>query len=73
MLMIGFVISYSKFRIEDKEQQSLYLSLIGITVFEMIFEPRARYLLVYGPFFIIAGVMGYQYITKIIKKKYNAL
>lgn len=68
LLMISFVIGYSKFRIEGKEQQVLYLSLIGITVFEMIFEPRARYLLVYGSFFILAGVIGMQYVTKRLKR-----
>lgn len=72
LMMIIFIFSYSKFNIEGKEQQSLYLSLIGITVFEMIFEPRARYLIIYAPFFIIAGVLGWRYITKTVKEKYNS-
>ena len=34
------------------------LTFIGITMFVMIFEARARYLFLYVPIFIICGVLG---------------
>lgn len=40
-----------------KELDVLRLSLIGIAVFEMIFEARARYLFIYVPLFILAACM----------------
>lgn len=37
----------------------LALSLIGLTLFELIFESRARYLYIYAPFYIILAVIGW--------------
>lgn len=34
------------------------LSLIGLTLFQLIFEARARYLYIYAPYFVLLGVMG---------------
>ncbi len=36
----------------------LFLSLYGLTVFELIFEAKARYLFTYLPLFLTAGVYG---------------
>ena len=36
----------------------LKLSLIGITLFELIFEARARYLFIYAPIFILVAVLS---------------
>lgn len=36
------------------------LALIGLTVFELLFEARARYLFTYVPLFILAGVSGWR-------------
>lgn len=38
-------------------------SIVGLILFELLFEARARYLYIYVPFFIITGVLG---IKKII-------
>lgn len=46
-------------RMKDEETVIL-LSLIGIILFDMIFEARARYLFIYVPFFIVAGILGIQ-------------
>ena len=40
------------------------LAVIGLTVFELLFEPRARYLYTYAPFYIILAVSGIQMIIK---------
>lgn len=37
----------------------LVLSLIGITLFQTIFEARARYFFIYSPLFIIAAILGW--------------
>lgn len=40
------------------------MSLIGIIVFNFIFEARARYIMLYVPFFIIAGCIALKEIMK---------
>ena len=37
---------------------TLMLALIGLTLFETIFEARARYLYAYAPFYVLAGICG---------------
>ena len=44
------------------------LSIIGLTIFELIFEARARYLYTYVPLYIILAAAGVQ---KIVEKKNN--
>lgn len=44
------------------------LSIIGITLFELIFEARARYLYIYAPFFVMLGTMGYWSVIQRFKK-----
>ena len=36
----------------------MLLALIGITMFEMIFEARSRYLFIYVPVYLLAGMLG---------------
>lgn len=43
-----------------EEISALLLALIGLILFELLFESRARYLFTYGPFFIIAASIGLQ-------------
>lgn len=54
---------------------AMSLSLIGLTLFEMIFEARARYLFIYSPFYIIVALVGYigfrEAIQKIVIKMRN--
>ena len=42
------------------------LAIIGLTIFELIFETRARYLYTYVPLYIILAAAGVQ---KIVEKK----
>lgn len=44
------------------------LSIIGITLFELIFEARARYLYIYAPFYVMLGTMGYWSVIQNFKK-----
>ena len=43
------------------------LSIIGLTIFELLFESRARYLYIYSPFYIFMAVCGVQNIYSKIK------
>ena len=43
---------------KGQEMAVLELTLIGLTLFELLFEARARHLLAYAPFFILMAGMG---------------
>ena len=49
-----------------KELTIVMLAIIGLTIFELIFEARARYLYTYVPLYIILAAAGVQ---KIVEKK----
>lgn len=51
-----------------KELTIVMLAIIGLTIFELIFEARARYLYTYVPLYIILAAAGVQ---KIVEKKNN--
>ena len=43
---------------------TIMLSILGLTIFELLFEARARYLFTYAPLYIILAVLGFsQWIT----------
>lgn len=53
----------------------LLLALVGLSLFELLFESRARYLFTYGPFFIIAaciGLQGYIDLVRSMRKTSNS-
>ena len=52
-----------------EEATVLILSIIGLTLFETLFEPRARYLFTYAPIFIICACIGLFSVLKEIKQK----
>lgn len=43
---------------EKGTETIIILSIIGITLFTLIFEARARYLFLYVPYYVLAGVLG---------------
>ena len=56
------------FMIRDKKMRSAVavavLALIGLTMFEMLFEARARYLFNYSPIFIVTASVGWYAMLK---------
>lgn len=48
----------------------LFLSLIGLFIFESIFEARARYLYTYVPLFIVSAMLGLRELENRVKKEY---
>lgn len=61
-LLAGCVLFGLGMLIRDEERMDeacvLMLCIIGITLFQTIFEARARYLYIYAPFYVLLGVCG---------------
>ena len=59
-LLYVAVLFLSVFSLKDKRKEVLLikLSLVGLFMFQMIFEARSRYLFIYVPFFIVLAALG---------------
>ncbi len=58
-----------KSRERDYEYLVMILSIIGLTVFELLFEARARYLYIYVPVYILIALYGIRDMDDRIKSK----
>lgn len=54
---------------EENMEYIMILAILGLTVFELIFESRARYLYCYVPVYIILGYSGVESLYYFVKKK----
>ena len=67
VLILCFFKSISTVLDKDKMEKSdrvICLSLIGIIVFELLFEARARYIYIYVPLFILYAISGLKQMKK---------
>ncbi len=64
-----FFAIFSVLQTPGKELMSISVSIVFITVFELLFECRARYIFAYAPIFIVASSIGIHYLTNLIKLK----
>ena len=55
-------------RKNNKNELVIMLSIIGITLFLTIFEPRTRYLYCYSPIFVVAFVLGISNLKSTLKR-----
>ncbi len=55
-------------RRKDENMLILALSLIGVACFELLFEPRARHLMIYVPAMLILAVNGWELLQEKIKQ-----
>lgn len=55
----------------DCKYSVAYLSIIGLTLFTLLFEGRARYLYLYTPVYVMLAIMGMEQFIKIITLKKN--
>ena len=46
-------------------------AIAGITLFELLFEVRARYLFIYVPLYIVMAIEGIQCTNNYVKEKLN--
>ncbi len=60
---------FARRRKADYEYVIFILSIIGITIFELMFEARARYVYIYAPMFLLVAIYGFRDINEIISKK----
>ena len=75
-VLIGCIGVFLHFRGREKSDASVLvaaLSLLGITLFQTIFEARARYLFNYAPFFIFVSAIGWIEIVKLCAPKTKML
>lgn len=73
LMILGISISNLKIISANLDISVLCLSLIGIIIFEMIFEPRARYLYIYVPLYIICGTIGLHNFYNLIFSKHKGV
>ena len=69
--MAVLVLSLASVASKKEEVHTIMLSIVGITVFELIFEARARYLFIYVPFYIILAVRGASVLKWMCKNKFR--
>lgn len=53
----------------DYDYLIMILAVVGLTVFELLFEARARYLYIYTPIYIILGIYGFRELNNWIKER----
>lgn len=62
ILGLNIVAGWSCLKSEAEEKSVIFLTLIGITLFVLLFEGRARYFILYSPYYIISAVIGLKYL-----------
>lgn len=55
----GVILYLKNNKKENKVIYIIILSLIGITLYQILFEVRARYLFIYSPFYLIIALFGW--------------
>lgn len=53
---------------KTSDKNIIMLGIIGLTIFELIFEARARYLFTYVPLYIILAMYGFDHVRKQINQ-----
>ena len=65
LTIIILIVITSIFAKIDNKKSVIFLSIIGLTLFTLLFEARARYLYLYSTYYIILAVIGVEIINKI--------
>jgi len=69
-IAILFFDIFAFMKLRDKNEiQVMKIAIIGLTIFELLFEARARYLFLYVPFYILLAVIGFKNIVNCFNKK----
>lgn len=56
---------------KEKKAMAAMTSLIGLTLFELLFEARSRYLFAYVPIYIIVAICGMKFLFNVWEKRKN--
>lgn len=70
VLLFCFMFGFGKSRVDDrlKENSVIRLSLIGIVIYLLLFEARARYIYACLPIFIVGAVLGFRTFMGMVKR-----
>ena len=68
IFILIFIIVQVIFVKMDDKKAVIFLSLIGLTLFTLLFEARARYLYLYSTYYIILAVMGVEFWFQSVNK-----
>lgn len=68
LFILAFIMIATIFRKFDDRYSVAFLALIGLTIFTLLFEARARYLYLYGTYYIVLAVMGIDSVVEKVKK-----
>jgi riboflavin transporter FmnP len=60
---------FSAFAQKKSEKNVIMLAIIGLTIFELIFEARARYLYTYVPLYIVLAMYGIERISYLLRQE----
>lgn len=74
--MLGVVFAHGAMRenpIQLDGLLTLLLTLIGLMLFELLFEARARFLYTHAPLYLLAGVCGWRYLCAAVYSKIRRL
>lgn len=53
---------------KTSDKNILMLCIIGLTIFELLFEARARYLFTYAPLYIILAMYGFDHLKELMNR-----
>ena len=68
LFILAFIMIATIFRKFDDRYSVAFLALIGLTIFTLLFEARARYLYLYSTYYIVLAVMGIDAVVQKVKK-----
>ena len=67
-LWMGIIV-FNMFSYKDSKFTKVAIIILGLYIFETMFEARSRYIFVYVPLYILIGVMGIKNSINWISKK----
>ena len=70
-LLVGVALGLLKKR-PTRQECVMSLALLMLTGFLLLFECRARYLLLYAPYFVVMGMLGWQALSAFVRERTGA-
>lgn len=70
-LTVLLISIFSIFADKSSDKEVIMLAIIGLTLFELIFEARARYLYTYVPLYIVLAIYGVSFISRKVINRDN--
>lgn len=67
-MYLNVIAGWSCLKLDNKEMNVIFLTLVGITLFVLLFEGRARYLFLYSPYYIISAIVGLKFLLEKYKE-----